>query len=291
MSDIDLKIEELEKQMQEPTFWQDKARAQAVVEEYNDLKAEKAGEGKYDKGAAVMTIFAGAGGLDAEDFASILVRMYLKYFEKKGFGYRVLHENQNDHGGYRNITIEINGKGVYGTLKNESGVHRLVRLSPFNAKSQRHTSFVMVEVVPHLDKVKDVEIREDDLDIEFIRSSGPGGQNVNKRETAVRLTHKPTGLTVHIDGERTQQANREKALSVLSGKLYHRMEENRKKEKEGMSVSKTTEAEWGSQIRNYVLHPYQLVKDLRTGVETRNVDKVLEEGDLDEFIAAEHNLF
>lgn len=287
---IEERLSEIEKAMNAPDFWQDKARAQEIIGEYNELKAEKEGVGKYDNGPAVMTVFAGAGGLDAEDFAAILVRMYLKYLEKKGFGYKMVHENQNDHGGYRNITFEILGKGAYGLLKNESGVHRLVRLSPFNAKSQRHTSFAMVEVVPKLKKAKDIEIKEEEIDVEFSRSSGPGGQNVNKRETAVRVIHKPTGLAAHSDSERTQQANKEKALSILSGKLYHKLEEDRKKERAGLAVSKTTEAEWGSQIRNYVMHPYQLVKDLRTGVEERNIDKILEEGELDEFIEAEQKI-
>lgn len=290
MSEIDKKIEEVEKEMQSPGFWDDKVKAQEVIERYNELKSEKEGVGKYDKKDAILTIFAGAGGMDAEDFAAMLLKMYLKYFDKKGYGYKVLHQNQNDHGGYRNVTVEVLGKDVYGTLKNESGVHRLVRISPFNAKSQRHTSFAMVEVVPKLKKIKDVDIKDEDIDVEFSKSSGPGGQNVNKRETAVRVTHKPTDTSVHVDSERTQGANREKALEILSGKLYHMMEENRKKEKEGLSISKTTEAEWGSQIRNYVLHPYKLVKDLRTGVESRDPDKVLEEGELEEFIEAQKGI-
>src|SRR5690606_13571422 len=154
-------------------------------------------------GSAHMTIFSGAGGDDAEDFSRILLEMYVKYFDKKGWGYSVLHKNENDHGGYRNITLEIDGKNVYGTLKNESGVHRLVRVSPFNASAKRHTSCSMVEVIPKFEKPNEVKIPSEDLRVELSRSSGPGGQNANKRETAVRIVHIPTNLAVHVETERS----------------------------------------------------------------------------------------
>lgn len=276
--------------MSSADFWSDKARAQGIIKEIAEIKAEIAGLGKYDLGDAIMTIFSGAGGDDAEDFSAMLFSMYIKYFTKKNWSYRLLHENQNDHGGFRNLTMEVSGKGVYGMLKNESGVHRLVRISPFNAKQLRHTSFSMVEVIPKFDSETDMTIPEDELEITFARSSGPGGQNVNKRETAVRIVHVPTKLSVHIDGERTQHANREKAISILQAKLYKLREEERVAKEKGMYISKTTSIEWGNQIRSYVLHPYKMVKDHRTDAETAKVDKVLEEGDIDIFIEAEKNL-
>jgi peptide chain release factor 2 len=291
-SETEQKIKELEKAMTKPDFWNDKEKAQAVIKEIQKLKNEMEGVGQYDKGDAVMTIFSGAGGDDAEDFSAMLMRMYFKYFDKKSWSYSILHQNQNDRGGYRNITVEINGKNSYGILKNESGVHRLVRISPFNANAKRHTSFSMVEVIPKFDKQneKDIDIREDELKIEFSRSSGPGGQNVNKRETAVRIVHIPTNLSAQADGERSQAQNKEKALAVLKGKIYKALEEKRIAKEEGMYISKTTEIEWGSQIRSYVLHPYKMVKDHRTLVETSDVPGVLEEGKLDEFISAEQKL-
>ncbi|OHA84159.1 MAG: hypothetical protein A2481_00055 [Candidatus Yonathbacteria bacterium RIFOXYC2_FULL_47_9] len=286
------KIGELEAAMGAADFWSDKVRAQATIKEIAELKEKLAGAGKYDRGNAVMTIFSGAGGDDAEDFSGMLVRMYLKFFESQGFEVKLLHENKNDHNGYRNITLEVHGKGVYGMLKNESGVHRLVRISPFNAKKLRHTSFSMVEVIPdfkaHGDD--DVVIPDDDIKIEFSRSSGPGGQNVNKRETAVRVVHIPTGIAVHVETERSQEQNREKAVQILKGKLYKKQDDERKAAESGMYVSKTTEIEWGNQIRSYVIHPYKMVKDHRTGVETSNVDAVLEEGELMPFIEAEREL-
>ncbi len=289
--EMQAKIIGLEASMTAYDFWSDKVRAQAVIKEVAELKEKIAGVGKYDRGNAVMTIFSGAGGDDAEDFSGMLVRMYLKFFERQGFGVKFLHENKNDHGGYRNITLEIHGRGVYGMIKNESGVHRLVRISPFNAKSLRHTSFSMVEVIPDFkDGGDDIVLRDDDLKIEFSRSSGPGGQNVNKRETAVRVVHIPTGIAVHVETERSQQQNREKAVQVLKGRLFKKQEEERKAVESGMYISKTTEIEWGNQIRSYVLHPYKMVKDHRTGVETSNVDAVLEDGEIDEFIEAEKSL-
>jgi peptide chain release factor 2 len=215
--------------------------------------------------------------------------MYFKYFNKKGWGVSVLHQNENDHGGFRNVTVEISGKNVYGILKNESGVHRLVRVSPFNAKSLRHTSFSMVEVIPKFEKIKDFEIPENELRVEFSRSSGPGGQNVNKRETAVRVVHIPTNLSASSENQRSQAQNKEKALSILKGKLYKALEENRISNEKGMYISKTTQIEWGNQIRSYVMHPYKMVKDHRTEVETSNIDAVLD-GELDEFIEAEKSL-
>ena len=275
--------------MQSAEFWQDKAKAQATIKELNELRQEVAGKGKYDKGDAIMTILSGAGGDDAEDFSRILIGMYCKYFDNKGWSYSVVHKNENDHGGYRNITIEIKGSNVYGTLKNESGVHRLVRISPFNAKKLRHTSFSLVEVIPKLEKTGEVVIPEGELRIETSKSSGPGGQNVNKRETAVRVVHLPTNLAVHASGERSQAQNKEKAMEILKGKIYKFREEERKKKEQGLYISKTMEIEWGNQIRSYVFHPYKMIKDHRTDVEIHDIDKVLD-GKLDEFIEAEKNL-
>lgn len=289
-AEIESRLNDLEKEMADPSFWQNKDRAQKIVQEYNDLKAEKEGLGKYDRMDAIMTIFSGAGGTDSEDFSRILLEMYYKFFEKKGWEVKLIHKNENDHGGYRNVTLEINGnpstssgQGVYGTLKNESGVHRLVRISPFNAKKMRHTSFSMVEVVPKFQKMTDFEIPENELRFEFSRSSGPGGQNVNKRETAVRVVHIPTNMAVHSEGERSQAQNKEKALQILKGKIFKALQEERIKKEEGMYVSKTTDIEWGNQIRSYVLHPYKMVKDHRTGVETSDVENVLD-GNIDIFI-------
>lgn len=272
-----------------PDFWSDKNKAQAVIKEIQELKDKLEGVGKYDKGGAVMTIFSGAGGDDAEDFSAILLDMYKKYIESQGWSWSFIHKNENDHGGFRNVTIDIDGKGAYGTLKNESGVHRLVRISPFNAKKLRHTSFSLVEVIPKFEKVGEIKIPEDELKIEFARSSGPGGQNVNKRETAVRIVHIPTNISVHADGERSQAQNREKAMAILTGKIYKMMEDERRSKEKGMYISKTTQIEWGNQIRSYVMHPYKMVKDHRTNVETANIDKVLE-GEIQIFIDAEKDL-
>ena len=286
-------LAELEAEMASPDFWTNKDSAQATIRRIAELKAEIVGAGKYDVGDAVMTIFSGAGGDDAEDFSAMLLNMYLKYCSKKNWSVSVLHKNDNDHGGFRNVTIEISGKSVYGTLKNESGVHRLVRVSPFNANAKRHTSFSMVEVIPKFEKMKgksdDIEIPESELRVELSRSSGPGGQNVNKRETAVRVVHIPTNLSAQCDNERSQGQNKEKAISILKGKIFKAMEEARVTKEKGMYISKTTQIEWGNQIRSYVLHPYKMVKDHRTNCETSNVERVLG-GDIDDFINAEADL-
>lgn len=281
--EIKKQIERLEREMQLSGFWDDKRAAQEVLGQYNQLKADLAGEGKYDAGNAIITIFSGAGGDDAEDFSRMLFEMYFKYCQKVGFETTLIHENQNDHGGFRNLTFRVQGKKAYGTLKSESGVHRLVRISPFNQKKLRHTSFSLVEVIPEFKKEEEMVISPEELQIEFARSSGPGGQNVNKRETAVRIVHLPTGLSVHADGERTQERNREQALNILRGKLYKRREEEREAKEKGMYISKTAEIEWGNQIRSYVLHPYKMVKDHRTDVETADVDGVLE-GNIEIFL-------
>jgi peptide chain release factor 2 len=287
--DIKKKIEEIELKMAAADFWSNKDFAQGAIKELQTLKDELAGVGKYDRGGALVTIFSGAGGMDSEDFSRILLEMYLKYFEKMGWSSMVMHKNENDHGGYRNITLEIEGKRVYGTLKNESGVHRLVRISPFNASQKRHTSFSMVEVIPKFEKAEEIEIPPDDIKVEYSKSSGPGGQNVNKRETAVRVVHLPTNIAVHVESERSQAQNKEKALAMLSAKLYKLLEDERRAKEKGLYISKTTQIEWGNQIRSYVLHPYKMVKDHRTNVEVRDIERVLG-GDLDEFIEAEKDL-
>lgn len=289
-SELDQEIAQLEAQMNAVDFWNDKEKAQETIKKIKELKDRRDGVSSLDRGNAVMTILAGAGGDDSEDFARILFEMYDAYCNRLGYSYTYLHDNKNDYGGFRNLTIEITGKNVYGNLKNESGVHRLVRISPFNAQAKRHTSFVMVEVLPVIPQVEQKPIPQDEIRIETSKAGGPGGQNVNKRETAVRIVHIPTNIAVHVATERQQEQNKQKALEILSAKLYKLEEEKRKAEVEGRQISKTTEIEWGNQIRSYVLHPYKMVKDHRTEVETSNVEAVLEKGEIDDFIEAEKKL-
>ncbi|MES2994653.1 MAG: PCRF domain-containing protein [Patescibacteria group bacterium] len=278
------RMKEIEALMASPDFWADKDEAQRRVAEYQSLKEGGDGD-SLDGGSATLAVLAGAGGDDAEDFAAMLRRMYEGYAKSKGWSVLELHANENNHGGFRNLLLEITGKGAYGRLKNEAGVHRLVRISPFNANDKRQTSFALVEVLPKLDAQHKVELRPDDLDIQFAKSGGAGGQNVNKRETAVRITHTPSGVSVHVSSERSQLANREKALEFIQAKLFRMEEERRDAEAKGRSIATSTANEWGSQMRSYVLHPYKMVKDHETGHESGNPDAVLA-GDLDDFIDA-----
>jgi len=249
--------------------------------------------GKYDKSNAIFEIYSGAGGVDAQDWATILIRMFQRFCERKGFQIKIIHQSFGEAGGpegrigTKSATLEIKGKYAYGLLKKESGVHRLVRQSPFSAKKLRHTSFALVGVLPEIGKEEEaeIEIKEEDLRLDKFRSSGPGGQNVNKRETAVRITHLPTGIAVSSQSERLQGLNREKAMKILYAKLYQLKEAEKAKELKDIKGG-VISASWGNQIRSYVLHPYKLIKDLRTGAESSNVEDVLD-GNLDQFIEAE----
>ncbi|MBI2451420.1 MAG: peptide chain release factor 2 [Parcubacteria group bacterium] len=252
------------------------------------LELKKFLSGRFDKKDAILSIYGGAGGVDAQDWAMILFRMYEKYAQKRGWNFKILDRSFGEQGGLKSAMAEIQGKMAYGWLKGEQGVHRLVRVSPFSAKNLRHTSFASVEILPSLkdELKKEIEISDKDLKIEMFRSSGPGGQNVNKRETAIRLIYIPTGLQVAVQSERYQGANREKAMEILRFKLYQKREEETRKVLSGIKGGKKIEAAWGHQIRSYVFHPYKMVKDHRTGIETAQVEKVLN-GEIDEFIEAE----
>src|SRR3989344_3409993 len=286
---IAAKIADIETAMGLSDFWSDKDKAQATLREYQDLKAALAGGGGYDKSDAIMSIISGAGGDDAEDFSRILYEMYVKYIAGKSWRTAPLSSNENSMGGYRSISFEVNGSGAYGALKKEAGVQRLGRMSPVNSAGKRQTSFSLVEVLPQVPDQGDLHIPESELEISFTRSGGPGGQNVNKRDTAVHAVHVPTGLRVHVTSERSQNANKDKAIEMLRGKLFALKEKEAETEARGLSAGASTKIEWGSQIRSYVLHPYQLVKDHRTDYEERSVDEVFN-GDIQGFIDAEREL-
>jgi peptide chain release factor 2 len=240
--------------------------------------------GEYDEGGAIVTINSGAGGVDSQDWAEMLARMYRRWAERRGFGLEVIEYTEGEEAGIKSATFNIDGEYAFGLLSAERGVHRLVRISPFDAGARRHTSFASVAVAPVIDDAVEVEVDEKDLKVDTYRASGAGGQHVNKTDSAVRITHLPTGIVVQCQNERSQHQNREVAMRVLRARLFELEREKREREIAAQSGEKA-DIEWGSQIRSYVLHPYKLVKDHRTGEETANVDRVLD-GELDAFIYA-----
>ena len=295
------RVEDIQKMMSEPSFWTDQEKARLLSqelsnlnklindfdqansdEEINKLEFQTLFSGEYDNSNVLMSIHAGAGGTEAQDWAEMLLRMFEKWAEKKGFKYQIIEISSGEEVGIKSVTIRFEGYNAFGWLKSEAGVHRLVRISPYDADKARHTSFALVEVIPEFEKAKEIELNEKELKIDVYRAGGHGGQNVNKVETAVRITHVPTGITVACQNERSQSQNREQALKILQTKLYKlRLEEEAKKRQElrGEFMS----PEWGSQIRSYVLAPYKLVKDHRTEFESTDPEKILG-GDLDNFM-------
>ncbi|HYQ85155.1 MAG TPA: peptide chain release factor 2 [Rubrobacter sp.] len=256
-------------------------RVERVLEEQ---EVARLFSGEYDEGDAILTINPGAGGVDSQDWAEMLARMYQRWTERRGFGLEVIEYTVGEEAGIKSATFTVSGEYAFGLLSAERGVHRLVRISPFDAGARRHTSFASVAVAPVVGEAVEVEVDEKDLKVDTYRASGAGGQHVNKTDSAVRITHLPTGIVAQCQNERSQHQNREVAMRVLRARLFELEREKREQEIAAQSGEKA-EIEWGSQIRSYVLHPYKLVKDHRTGEETANVDRVLD-GDLDAFVYA-----
>ena len=299
ISDIETKLNpwlQLKKNIAELEDWtiDDDEDSKEIIEkllkksehEYKKIKKQLRFNGLYDGLNVIVSIFAGAGGTDAQDWAQILLRMYIRYAEKHNFKINILDQSMGDMAGLKSITFELDGPYAYGLLKNENGVHRLVRLSPFNADNLRQTSFAKVEVLPRIDQPEDIEIDDKDLRVDVFRSGGKGGQGVNTTDSAVRITHLPTNIVVSIQNERSQTQNRELAMTILRSKLAQlKIEQHltNMQEIKGPNLS----AEWGNQIRSYVMHPYKQVKDLRSKYETSNIDSILD-GNIDDLL--EYNI-
>ena len=252
------------------------------VQTYEDIRMKTLLSGEYDRNNAIVSLHAGAGGTESCDWAAMLYRMYTRWTDKKGFSVEVLDSLDGEEAGIKSITFQVNGENAYGYLKSEKGVHRLVRISPFNAAGKRQTSFVSCDVMPDIEEDVDVEIREEDIRIDTFRSSGAGGQHINKTSSAIRITHFPTGIVVQCQNERSQHMNKDKAMQMLKAKLYLLKQEENAAKAAGIR-GEVTDIGWGNQIRSYVMQPYTMVKDHRTGVESGNVDAVMD-GNIDPFI-------
>jgi peptide chain release factor 2 len=261
------------------------AEYDALHADYERLRTTLLFGGEYDQGNAILSISAGAGGTEATDWAEMLLRMYLRWAERHRFGTEIVDQLEGEGAGIKSATVAIDGRYAYGFLRAERGVHRLVRISPFDSQKRRHTTFALIEVLPEVEDDTEVEIDPDELRIDTYRSTGAGGQHVNKTDSAVRITHVPTGIVAQSQNERSQMQNRETAMKILRGRLIERRIQEREEELARLK-GEHVEAGWGHQIRSYVLHPYQMVKDLRTNVETSNTTAVLD-GDLDAFMLAE----
>jgi peptide chain release factor 2 len=279
--EISVLMELVEEQSDEETEAEIARRLRDLSRDLQELEFRQAMSGEYDSGNAIVSIHPGAGGTEAQDWAEMLLRMYLRWAERRNYQTEILDYLEGDEAGLKSVTFMLRGDYAYGYMRCETGIHRLVRISPFDASKRRHTSFASVFVYPEVEDVE-VEVDEKDLRVDTYRSSGAGGQHVNKTDSAVRITHLPTGIVVQCQNERSQQRNRAMAMTILRARLYELYRQQQAEKMEGLHEGKK-EIAWGSQIRSYVLQPYRLVKDHRTGVEVGNVDGVLD-GDIDVFI-------